>query len=60
MQILVHWMNAMYHCTAARTNKLSRTDFFTWNKKNKKENDLNCVGGWIPREMILGNDAEKR
>ena len=59
MQILSHWMNAMYHCTA-RTPSATRMDFFSFFKKTEKTEDSKCMGGWIPREMILGKDAEKR
>ena len=59
MEILANWMNAMYHCTAQKKSS-SLSDMFSWSKKDDEKDNLHCVGGWIPREMILGKDAERR
>ena len=62
LQVLADWLSSMYHCspTAASSTSSSGGIFGSMfgSKKNgvhDHEEPFNCsVGGWIPREMILG------
>ena len=66
LQVLADWLSSMYHCSptaaAASTSSSPQGGIFGsmfGGKKNgahDNEGAFNCsVGGWIPREMILGD-----
>jgi mannosyl-oligosaccharide glucosidase len=64
MQILADWLNAMYFFRDDEPEAIL-SSFFKNSKKDKekdnnREESQHCMGGWIPREMILGTEAEKR